>query len=106
MKRFIVFVCFVTLCSLSQALSQAHAAVTSKPCGELKAEIEAKIEANGVQSYVVTIVGNEEIENRTAVDGKIVGSCEGGTKKILYTKNPKPAEPHDAAESFTDEKTG
>lgn len=94
MKRFIVFLYVVTLCSFSQA----HAAV--KSCSELKAEIEAKIKARGVQSYEVTIVGTQEIENRIAVDGKIVGSCEGGTKKILYTKNPKPAEP------VTDEKAG
>ena len=102
MKQFIVFLYVLTLCSFSQA----HAAVQPKPCGELKAEIEAKIEAKGVQSYQLTIVGNEEIENRTAVDGKIVGSCENGTKKILYTKNPKPVESNHAAGPFTDEKTG
>ena len=92
MKRILIFVYFVTLCSFSQA----HAAV--KSCRELQAEIKAKIEAVGVQSYELTIVDNEELKNMTAVDGKIVGSCDGGTKKIVYIKNRKPAKPNDAAE--------
>ena len=102
MKRFIVFVCCLTLCSLAQA----HAATMFKPCTELKAEIEAKIEAHGVQSFEVTIISNEDVENSVTVDGKIVGSCEGGTKKILYTRHLKPAVPHDAAEPMTGETTG
>ncbi len=86
MKRLIIFLLSLALCSFSQAYA-------AKPCEELKAEIKAKIEANGVQSYEITIVNNEEAGNSTAVDGKIVGSCEGGTKKIIYTRNPKPVEP-------------
>jgi hypothetical protein len=56
-----------------------------KPCEELKAEIEAKIQARGVTSYTLEIVRNEEVHDQNMV----VGSCEGGTKKIIYQKNDR-----------------
>lgn len=52
-----------------------------KPCEELKAEIEAKISSNGVEKFTLTIVDKDAPE-----DGKVVGTCEGGTKKILYKR--------------------
>jgi hypothetical protein len=52
-----------------------------KPCEELKSEIEAKIRNNGVTEFTLTIVDKDAPE-----DGKVVGTCEGGTKKILYMK--------------------
>jgi hypothetical protein len=69
--------------SLSIALALLVPSVWAqvKPCEELKAEIAAKIEANGVKSYTLEIVENDKVG-----DGKVVGSCEGGTKKIVYTK--------------------
>ena len=59
----------------------AHAQ-TAKPCEELKAEIEAKIQANGVETYTLGIVPNEDVKD----DEKVVGSCDGGTKKITYKR--------------------
>ncbi|MFK0085722.1 DUF1161 domain-containing protein [Pseudomonas sp. NPDC090755] len=56
-----------------------------KPCEELKAEIEAKIQARGVTSYTLEIVRNEDVHDQNMV----VGSCEGGTKKIIYQKNDR-----------------
>lgn len=56
-----------------------------KPCEELKAEIEAKIQANNVSSYTLEIVRNDEVHDQNMV----VGSCEGGTKKIIYQKNDR-----------------
>ncbi|MEE1865320.1 MULTISPECIES: DUF1161 domain-containing protein [Pseudomonas] len=56
-----------------------------KNCEELKAEIEAKIQANNVSSYTLEIVKNEEVHDQNMV----VGSCEGGTKKIIYQKNDR-----------------
>ncbi|MEK2611158.1 DUF1161 domain-containing protein [Pseudomonas shirazensis] len=61
--------------------TSAFAAV--KPCEELKAEIEAKIQARGVASYTLEIVANSEVTDQNMV----VGSCEGGRKKIIYQKN-------------------
>jgi len=52
-----------------------------KPCEELKSEIEAKIKKNGVTEFTLTIV-----EKDAAEDGKVVGTCDGGTKKIVYKR--------------------
>jgi len=56
-----------------------------KPCEALKAEIAKKLEANGVRTYTLEIVAKDK-----AAEGKVVGSCEGGTKKIMYIKTPAP----------------
>lgn len=52
-----------------------------KPCEELKSEIAAKIEANGVAHYSLTVV-----DTGASADGKVVGSCEVGTKEIVYKR--------------------
>ncbi|HEY5763264.1 MAG TPA: DUF1161 domain-containing protein [Rhodocyclaceae bacterium] len=52
-----------------------------KPCEELKAEIAAKIEANGVTTYQLEII---PIDQET--DWKVVGTCDGQTKKIVYRR--------------------
>ena len=79
--------------------AQVNAAI--KPCEELKEEIATKIDAKGITSYELTIIKSEEAENGTAAKGEIVGSCEGGTKKILYTKVQTPTEPHTASRTLT-----
>ncbi len=56
-----------------------------KPCEELKAEIEAKIQAQNVSSYTLEIVRNDEVHDQNMV----VGTCENGTKKIIYQKNDR-----------------
>jgi len=71
----------------------SHAYGAIKSCEALEAEIAAKIDSAGVKSYGLTVVKNEEIEIGTVVKGEIVGSCEAGTKKIIYTKKQVPAEP-------------
>ena len=50
-----------------------------KPCEELKAEIAAKLDAKGIANYSLEIV-----DKGTAVDGKVVGRCEKGSKVIVY----------------------
>ena len=70
-------------------------AQAAKPCEELKAEIAKKIEANGVKSYTLEIVATEKAGE---TEGKVVGSCEGGTKKIVYSRTAaEPAKPDTAA---------
>ncbi|HYB21814.1 MAG TPA: DUF1161 domain-containing protein [Thermodesulfobacteriota bacterium] len=59
----------------------ATPAFAMKSCEELKSEIDAKIKANGVKTYTLEIVPNDKVG-----DGKVVGSCEGGTKKIIYKR--------------------
>ena len=55
---------------------------TRKSCEELKAEIAAKLDAKGVKNYTLDIVVADQIK-----DEKVVGSCDGGTKKITYKRN-------------------
>jgi outer membrane lipoprotein-sorting protein len=52
-----------------------------KPCEELKAEIEAKLKSKGVEKYTLDIVPAD-----AAKDAKIVGSCDGGAKRIVYKR--------------------
>lgn len=66
------------------ALSTA-ALAAPKPCEELKAEIEAKIQAANVNAYTLEIVSNDDVHDQNL----IVGSCEFGTKKIIYQKNDR-----------------
>ncbi len=68
-----IVVAFLFLCSV------AFAAV--KPCGELKAEIESKLKEKGVQGYTLAIVPAGQVKDR-----KVIGSCDGGTKKITYSR--------------------
>ena len=52
-----------------------------KDCSELKSEIDAKITANGVAVFTTTIVDND-----ADVDGKVVGTCDGGAKNCLQAR--------------------
>ncbi|MBC3411455.1 MULTISPECIES: DUF1161 domain-containing protein [Pseudomonas] len=56
------------------------AMAAGKPCEELKAEIAAKLDAKGVSGYTLEIVKKGEPA------GKVVGTCEGGTKEIAYSR--------------------
>jgi hypothetical protein len=62
----------------------AHAQA-AKPCEELKDEITKKLDAKGVKGYTLEIVAKDK-----DAEGKIVGTCDGGTKKILYNRTPAP----------------
>lgn len=52
-----------------------------KPCEDLKADIAAKLDAKGVSGYSLEIA-----DKGAAADGKVVGTCEGGTKEIVYKR--------------------
>lgn len=53
-----------------------------KPCEELKAEIAKKLDDKGVKNYTLEIVASDQVGDR-----KVVGSCDGGSKKIVYVRN-------------------
>jgi hypothetical protein len=56
----------------------------AKDCNEIKTEVDAKITAKGVTNYLLEIVDAPQV-----TEGKIVGTCAGGAKKIVYRrKNP------------------
>ena len=73
-----------SIVAIAVALSflSSPAMAQRKDCEELKAEIAKKIEANGVKSYTLDIVGNDDVKDQT-----VVGSCDGGAKKIVYKRN-------------------
>ncbi|MCI8208768.1 hypothetical protein AUC61_04400 [Pseudomonas sp. S25] len=77
MKRFALAVLGVSLASGAMA--------APKDCEELKIEIEAKIQANNVSSYTLEIVTNDEVHDQNMV----IGSCDNGTRKIIYQKNDR-----------------
>lgn len=68
---------FILAAALLSIAGTALAA--GKPCEELKAEIAAKLDAKGIANYALEIV-----DKGTAADGKVVGTCEQGTKVIVY----------------------
>ena len=63
----------VPVCSLAQG---------RKPCEELKAEIAAQLDAKNVKDYSLDIVDKDA----EVTDGKVVGTCDGGTQKIIYKR--------------------
>ncbi len=88
------------LLSLACLLSFSVPAMAS--CDDLKAQIDAKLHAKGVASYTLDIVPVAQAQATTspaassgaaaapatkAPAGKVVGSCEGDTKQIIYTRN-------------------
>jgi hypothetical protein len=83
---------FVSASAHAQAPAQSQTpapapAQTAKPCEELRDEISKKLDAKGVKGYTLEIVAKDK-----DAEGKIVGTCDGGTKKIIYTKAAAPAE--------------
>ncbi len=71
---------FVAAYGFSQTPETAPTA--RKSCEDLKAEIAKKLEAKGVTSYTLDIVD----KGKESPDAKIVGSCDGNTKSIVYTR--------------------
>ena len=75
--------------SLAVASTPAFA---RKSCDELKQEIAAKLDAKGVQHYTLDVVAHDAQDAR-----KTVGTCDGGTQRIVYERGGKPAEPAPSA---------
>ena len=68
---------------LAALMLAASPALARKDCEELKKEIDAKVKANGVPVYTLEIVPNDQVKDG---DGQVVGSCDGGTKKIVFKR--------------------
>ena len=73
MKKFLLAVGLLSIAGTALA--------AGKPCDELKSEIAAKIDAKGASGYSLEVV-----DKGAAADGKVVGSCEGDTKEIVYKR--------------------
>lgn len=68
--------------ALTLSLSFVGQAQAAKPCEELKAEIAAKLDEKGVKAYTLEIAATDKV----AAEAKVVGSCDGGSNKIIYTR--------------------
>ncbi len=70
---------FVGTVGLAQSAQTAPAA--RKSCDDLKAEISKKLDAKGAVGYTL-----EAVDKGKEGDAKVVGTCDGGTKSLTYTR--------------------
>jgi Protein of unknown function (DUF1161) len=71
----------ISIAAVVLSLLSPNAFAQKKSCEELKTEIAAKLDDKGVKNYELKIVASEEVKGET-----VVGSCDGGTKRITYTR--------------------
>ncbi|MGE8066862.1 DUF1161 domain-containing protein [Pseudomonas sp. NPDC089569] len=69
------------ICTLALLTLGGTAFAEGKSCEALKAEIAAKLDAKGVSGYSLEIV-----DKGAAAGAKVVGTCEKGTKEIVYKR--------------------
>ena len=69
------------LIALTLAASVVVPVWAAKPCEELKSELTSKIESHGAKNFTLEIVAPDQTG-----DKRVVGSCEGGSKKIVYSR--------------------
>ncbi|MFF7707233.1 DUF1161 domain-containing protein [Pseudomonas sp. NPDC007930] len=73
MKKFLLAVGMLSMAS--------GAFAAGKPCDQLKGEIDAKIKAKGASGYSLDVV-----DKGASAGGKVVGTCEAGSKEIVYKR--------------------
>jgi hypothetical protein len=73
---------------IAPLLALAPPARAAESCEAIQARIEAKIRASGVGAFSLRTV-----DAGAKVEGKVVGSCDLGTKKIVYAQAGAPARP-------------
>ncbi|QDL55964.1 DUF1161 domain-containing protein [Rhodoferax aquaticus] len=71
----------VYLAALALISSQAMAA---KTCEEIKTAIAAKVESHGAKNFTLEIVEPDQTGSK-----RVVGTCERGAKRIVYTRGKK-----------------
>jgi hypothetical protein len=69
------------LIALLACIGQAQAV---QSCEELKTKVETKLDGKGVKGYTLEIVDADY-----SGDAKVVGTCEGGKKKLTYARAKK-----------------
>lgn len=70
------------LAILLAAMVLSSSAWAAKDCEELKAEIDAKVQAKGARGYTLEIVDKATDTGEL----RVVGTCGGDTKKITYKR--------------------
>ena len=82
MKSTVALLAFVVVSVCAQPL-------LATSCDDVKSDIAKKLEAKGVTSYTLEAVPKDQ----DVTDGKVVGVCEGGAKKIIYKRGTAAAAP-------------
>lgn len=59
-----------------------------KSCEDLRSQIDARIQAKGVHGYSLDIVTRDNVGS-----AKVVGSCDGGAQRIVYSRGEGLAAP-------------
>lgn len=70
----------LTLIAVALVLSTGSA-WARKPCEELRQEIATGLDAKGVKNYSLTVLAKDTADTR-----KTVGTCNGGTERIVYER--------------------
>ncbi len=82
MKKLLLLAAVLALAPLAAQAEEKAAASGRKDCEALKSEIAAKLDAKGVKNYILTLVNSSEVKP----EEKVVGSCDAGTMKLVYTR--------------------
>lgn len=72
---------------------QTAAPSARKSCDDLKAEISKKLDAKGVVGYTL-----EPVDKGKEGDAKVVGTCDGNTKSLTYSRGASNAEAKPSAD--------
>jgi len=80
-----------TLALVLSFLFASNSSFAGKTCAELKEAIDANIYGNGVRGYALELLPSAEAELELSADSgaKVVGSCGGGTQKLVYWRDGK-----------------
>lgn len=89
----------VSSCLWACLAGAGPAALAAGNCDEIKAGIDAKVRAGGVSQFTLTVVDAD-----ARAEGRTVGTCDRGSKKIVYTASRAPAAPPAAAASVAKRK--
>ncbi len=81
-----------TLFFVALAAAPALAAAAASNCDTIRAQIEAKLHAGGLTSFKLEVVDTD-----APARGKVLGSCERGTKKIVQVGAAVAAAPASSA---------
>ncbi|MDB6049068.1 MAG: hypothetical protein JWR17_1814 [Pseudomonas sp.] len=73
MKKFVLAIALLSIAGTAMA--------AGKSCDDLKSEIDAKIKAKGASGYSLDVV-----EKGSAAGAKVVGTCDAGSKEIVYKR--------------------
>lgn len=69
-------------------LACSSIASAASNCDDITAQIDAKIRSAGVTRFTLTTMAAD-----ATVSGKVVGTCERGTRKIVYEAEPASSSP-------------